>query len=73
MKSVALCSDRAKGSGRDRKVDVGPGVSAPSIRQSQIVCPAKRRVGIRPGVNHGADGWFLQSTPIQMPPRRGGI
>jgi len=27
----------------------------------------------RPGGNPGANGWFLLSTPIQMPPRRGGI
>ena len=27
----------------------------------------------RPGGNPGPNGWFLQSTPMQMPPRRGGI
>ena len=27
----------------------------------------------RPGGNSGANGWFLESTHIQMPPRRGGI
>jgi len=27
----------------------------------------------RPGSNTGANGWFLWSTPIQMPPQRGGI
>ena len=27
----------------------------------------------RPGGNPGANGWFLWSTPIQVPPRRGGI
>ena len=27
----------------------------------------------RPGGNPGANGWFLDSTPIQMPARRGGI
>ena len=27
----------------------------------------------RPGGNPGANGWFLQSTPIQMPPKSGGI
>ena len=29
--------------------------------------------GSRPGGNPGANGWFLESTSIQMPPRRGGI
>ena len=28
---------------------------------------------LRPGGNPGANGWFLESTPIQMPPRRGDI
>ena len=27
----------------------------------------------RPGGNLGANGWFLQPTPIQMPPQRVGI
>ena len=27
----------------------------------------------RPGGYPGANGWFLESTPIQMPPHRGGI
>jgi len=27
----------------------------------------------RPGGDPGANGWFLLSTPIQMPPRRGVI
>ena len=27
----------------------------------------------RPGGNPGENGWFLESTPMQIPPRRGGI
>jgi len=30
-------------------------------------------VGCHPGGNPGANRWFLQSTPIQMPPESGGI
>jgi hypothetical protein len=33
----------------------------------------RREPGDPPGGNPGANGWFLESTPIQMPPRRGGI
>ena len=29
--------------------------------------------GVRAGGNPGANGWFLESTPIQMLPRSGGI
>ena len=31
------------------------------------------RVAAHPGGNPGANRWFLESTPIQMPPESGGI
>jgi hypothetical protein len=35
--------------------------------------PGEIEVVIRPGGNPGANEWFLQSTPIEMPPQRGDI
>ena len=48
-----------------------------SRRRNPVSCGvqihSQKHVVFRPGDNPGANRWFLQSTPIQMPPPGGGI
>jgi hypothetical protein len=43
------------------------------IRASRVAIFDTRLLDIRPGGNPGEILWVIQSTSIQMPPRRGGI
>jgi len=47
------------------------------LRQSEEGGSGHHKFTVRrrdhPGDNPGANGWFLESTPVQMPPPAGGI
>ena len=59
--------------GEDAAANAEGSFSPEALEALREIIRSSGKVPAHPGGNPGAKRWFLQSTPIQMPPESGGI